>query len=158
MIASAELSPVTINPGESSVIVIRVKIAPAWHIYAAHGSNGPGVATSLELKLPEGFEVEGPWSYPKPILASDGQMIYQGTLEFRRKLRVRPDAAAGPVSVTCKFGYQACDPVSCRPPTKVELSAQAEILGAKSSSRRGPALVRIEGLQGRLAYEDGHQA
>ena len=59
-------------------------------------------------------------------------MIYQGSLEFRRKLRVRADAATGPVSVTCEFGYQACDPVSCRPPTKIELSAQAKILGSRS--------------------------
>ena len=130
--ATAELSPATINPGESSAIVIRVKMAPAWHIYSAEGSNGPGVSTTLTLTLPEGLEADGPWLYPKTISGSDNEMIYQGSLEFRRKLRVRTDAATGPVSVTCEFGYQACDPVSCRPPAKVLLSAKAEILGAKS--------------------------
>ena len=130
--AAAELSPATINPGESSDIIIRVKLAPAWHIYAANGSNGPGVATTLKLKLPKGLEAEGPWSHPEPISDSDDQMIYKGSLEFRRALRVRLDAATGPASVTCEFGYQACDPVSCRPPARVLLSAKAEILGAKS--------------------------
>jgi hypothetical protein len=55
-------------------------------------------------------------------------MIYQGALEFRRKLRVRPNAAAGPISVACKFGYQACNAVSCHPPTKLELVARAEVV------------------------------
>ena len=59
-------------------------------------------------------------------------MIYEGSLDFQRKLRVRTDAATGPVSVICDFGYQVCDAFSCRPPTKVESSALAEILGAKS--------------------------
>jgi hypothetical protein len=132
VVATAELSPDTGHPGESSVIIIRVKMAPAWHIYAAEGSNGPGVSTTLKLTLPEAVEAEGQWSYPKPTSGSDNQMIYEGALEFRRKLRVRPDAATGPVSVTCEFGYQACDPVLCHPPTKVKLVARAEIVGGTS--------------------------
>ena len=132
VVAAAELSPLRSRAGESSVIIVRVKLAPAWHIYAAEGSNGPGVSTALKLKLPEGVEADGQWSYPKPVLGSDDQKIYEGMVEFRRKLRVRPDAAVGPVSVTCELGYQACDPVSCRPPTKVELVATAEIVGAAS--------------------------
>ena len=126
--ATAELSPSTGHPGGSLVIVIRVKLAPAWHIYDAAGSNGPGVATTLKLSLPEGIEAEGEWSYPKSISGADHQMIYEGAPEFRRKLRVRPDAAAGPVSVTCELGYQACDPHLCRPPTKMELVARAQIV------------------------------
>jgi hypothetical protein len=132
VVATAELSPATAHLGESSLIIIRVKTAPAWHIYAARGSNGPGVSTTLTLRLPDGVEAEGQWSYPKPISGSDGQMIYEGALEFRRKLRVRPDAATGPFSVTCEFGFQACDAVSCRPPTKTELAARAEVVGTTS--------------------------
>jgi hypothetical protein len=128
VVATAELSPATSHPGESSQIIIRVKTAPGWHIYAAQGSNGPGVATTLKLRLPEALEADGDWSFPEPISGSDKQMIYQGTLEFRRKLRIRPDAAAGPVSTTCELGYQACDAFSCRPPTKLELVAQSKIV------------------------------
>jgi Thiol:disulfide interchange protein DsbD, N-terminal len=131
VVATAELTPATGHPGESSVIIIRVKTAPAWHIYTALGSNGR-VPTTLKLRLPEGIEADGQWSCPTPILGSHGQMIYKGKLEFRCKLRVRPDAATGPVSVTCELGYQACTPVLCHPPTNVELVARAEIVGAAS--------------------------
>jgi hypothetical protein len=128
VVATAELSPASGHPGESSCILVRVKVAPAWHIYAAQGSKGPGISTALQLKLPAGLEADGDWSYPEPTSGSDDQMIYQGTLEFRRKLRFRPDAAAGPISVVCQLAYQACDPVSCRPPAKMELAARAEIV------------------------------
>ncbi len=132
VVATAELAPATGHRGQSWVIIIRVKLAPAWHIYAAEGPNGSGIPTTLELRLPDAIEADGQWSYPKAILGSDGQMIYEGALEFRRKLRVRPDAAAGPISVACEFGYQACNPVSCHPPTKLELAAHAEVVAAAS--------------------------
>jgi Thiol:disulfide interchange protein DsbD, N-terminal len=132
VVATAEVTPATGHPGQSWVVIIRVKLAPAWHIYAAQGPNGSGIRTTLELRLPKAIEADGQWSYPKPISGSDGQMIYEGALEFRRKLRVRPDAAAGPISVACELGYQACNPVSCRPPTKLELVARAEVVEAKS--------------------------
>ena len=102
-----------------------------WH--AAQGSNGAGVATTLKLELGAAIEALGQWSYPKAVFGSDGQMIYQGAVEFRREIRVRPDAAAGPVAVTCELGYQACDPVSCRPPAKVKLSAPFAIVAAQPS-------------------------
>ncbi len=53
VVATAELSPSTADRGGRSVITIRVKIAPPWHIYAAQGSNGVGVATTLKLELPD---------------------------------------------------------------------------------------------------------
>jgi Disulphide bond corrector protein DsbC len=132
VVATAELSPATARRGQRAVITIRVKMAPPWHIYAAQGSSGPGVATTLKLELPAALESLGDWSYPKPIPASDNQMTYEGAVEFRRELRVRPDAAAGRVSVTCDLGYQACDPVSCRPPIKLQLAVPFEIVAAMS--------------------------
>jgi hypothetical protein len=129
-VVEAELTPAKIRAGETVELVVRVQTAPTWHIYAAEGSNGPGVPTTLTLRLPEGIEAEGQWSYPKPMRGSDGQMIYEGTLEFRRKLRVGAAVTLGRVEVACELGYQACDPHSCRPPTKFELVARADVVGA----------------------------
>jgi Disulphide bond corrector protein DsbC len=128
--ARAELAPTAVRPGQEAVFIVRVETAPSWHIYAVEGSNGPGIATTLRLKLPRGVEAEGEWSCPKPIKTSDDQMAYEGRLEFRRKLKVRADAAPGPIEVACELGYMACDPHSCRPPTKDDLVARAEVVGA----------------------------
>jgi Disulphide bond corrector protein DsbC len=70
----------------------------------------------------------GDWTYPKSRRGSDGQVIYEGKVEFRHELRVGSDAGRGPIQVTCELGYQACDPHSCRPPTTVTLKAEAEVI------------------------------
>jgi hypothetical protein len=129
VVAEAELSPSKAEAGEALNLVVRVKIAPTWHIYSAGGSGGPGIPTTLKLKLPKGVEPEGEWTHPESIPASDGQKIYEGSVEFRRKLRVDRDAARGTIRVTCEFGYQACDPRSCQPPTRVEVEAKSEVIG-----------------------------
>ena len=129
VVARAELSPAEVRAGDPLTLVVHVKTAPSWHIYSAEGSGGVGVATSLKLKLPEGIVADGDWSYPGSVRGSDGQRIYEGTFEIRRRLRVGADVAAGPVAVTCELGYQACDAFSCRPPTKRELEAKAEVVG-----------------------------
>jgi len=130
VVAEAELSALAIRRGDQAVLTIRVETAPTWHIYAVEGSGGPAIATVLRLELPKGVEAEGEWFCPKPIKSADGQMVYEGELEFRRKLRVGSDAALGSLKVACELGYQACDPFSCHPPTKTELIAKAKVVAA----------------------------
>jgi hypothetical protein len=127
VVASAELSPSRVRPGDTAVLVVRVQTAPTWHIYAVSGSRGPGVPTSFKLKLPDGVEAEGDWDVATPTRSSDGQIIYEGEVEFRRKLRLGAGVAIGALRVACELGYQACDPQSCRPPTRAELVAKAEV-------------------------------
>jgi hypothetical protein len=146
VVAAAELSPARVKAGDSLSVVVRVAMAPAWHIYAVGGSRGPGVPTTLELRLPEGIEAEGEWAYPEPVRGTDGQMVHEGTVEFRRRLRAGADAAPGPIVVTCEFGYQACDPSSCRPPTRLEVGAKGEIViapGPEVSARPQTGAARL---------------
>jgi hypothetical protein len=128
VIAQARLTPASIQRGEHAVLTIHVETAPTWHIYAVDGSNGSGIATTLRLKLPQGVEAEGAWSCPKPVKAPDGQMVYEGKIEFRRKLQVGPDAKPGVLEAICELGYEACDPSSCRPPTREDVIAKGEVV------------------------------
>ena len=50
------LAPARVGAGGELDLIIRVETAPTWHIYAAEGSGGPGIATTLDLKLPEGVD------------------------------------------------------------------------------------------------------
>ena len=127
IVAHAEISPATARAGETLELIVRVKVAATWHIYAVGGSHGPGVSTTLNLTLPKGVEAQGEWACPQSVRGKDGQMIYEGTLEFRRRLRVAKGAAEGPIDVCCEFAYQACDPFSCRLPTNERLTAKGVV-------------------------------
>lgn len=129
VVASAELSPAHARLGDTVDLILRFETAPSWHIYAVGSSTGPGVATNVTLDLPEGIEADGGWSYPESSFSTDGQRIYAGSFEFRQRLRIKPGATLGPFEVACKLAYQACDPRSCRAPTKQTLKAAAEIAG-----------------------------
>jgi len=135
VVSQAELSPRKVKAGESLDLVVRVKMAPTWHIYAAEASKGPGVPTALKLKLPKGIKPEGEWTGPESSRGLDGQMIHEGTFEFRRKLRVDRDAAQGSFRVLCEFSYQACNLRSCQPPTKEYLETKAMITERSRTAR-----------------------
>ncbi len=136
-VIQAELVPAKAVTGETMELILRVKMAPTWHIYAVGGSKGPGVATTLELTLPRGVEAEGEWACPEPTRGTDNQMTYEGTVEFRRRLKITNNRSEGPIDVFCDFGYQACDPFSCRLPTKAQLKATAEIVVSSPARKRG---------------------
>ena len=127
--AEAELEPGTVRGGESVVFVVHVATAPGWHVTAAKGSRGAEVATSLDLKLPKGFEADGDWTLPEPVPASQGRLTYDGSFVFRRRVRVASDAPAGAVVALCTLRYQACDAFSCRAPEEEVLEAKAVVVG-----------------------------
>lgn len=128
VVAEAECSPGRVRPGESLELVVRLRIAPGWHISAVEGSKGPEVPTRLALILPKGVEPDGEWTSPPPIPGPEGCLWYARTAEFRRQLRVLHDTAAGPLTVTCTLGYQACDAFSCREPAEVVIGANAAVV------------------------------
>jgi hypothetical protein len=126
--AEAAFEPDTARAGALVALVVRVVMAPSWHITAVKDSRGPEVATSLDVKLPEGFEAEGGWTMPEPRSAAGGRLTYDGSCEFRLSLRVARDAPAGPAIASCTLRYQACDAFSCRPPDEATLEAKAEVV------------------------------
>ncbi len=129
VIAEASFSPDRVRRGDGVTFVVRVTIAPAWHISALQGSKGPKIATSLSLSLPRGIETDGDWTFPEPIPGSDGRLIHAGVVEFRRRLRVTEEFPTGAIAATCTLSYQACDRFSCRPPDQSLLEATAQAIG-----------------------------
>jgi DsbC/DsbD-like thiol-disulfide interchange protein len=127
IISHAEISPAKVRAGEALELIVTVKVAPTWHIYAVGGSRGPGVPTTSIVTLPNGVEADSEWTCPQPVRDTGGQMIYQGTQKFRRRLRAAQGVLLGPIDLKCEFGYQACDPFSCRLPTKVDLTAKGDV-------------------------------
>jgi hypothetical protein len=127
--AAAAILPATLTAPAMATLVIRVRTAPAWHIYSADGPTGIGQPTRLELKLPEGIEPEGDWVNPEASPGPGaGQLVYEGDFTFRRRLKITEQAPLGRVEISCQIDYQACDPFLCRPPESLTLQAGAEVV------------------------------
>jgi len=131
VVAQAALRPAAARNGSKVELVIEARIAPGWHIYAADGPTGSGIPTSLKWKLPDGVEAAGEWQYPKTARGAQEQAEnYEGTLRFRRPLRITERAKPGPLEIYGELTYQACDAFRCRPPESLALSARGEVVVA----------------------------
>jgi DsbC/DsbD-like thiol-disulfide interchange protein len=128
----AVLRPAQARRGDTLELTLEGRTAAGWHIYAVDGPGGLGIATSLELKLPEGLAPAGDWHYPEPRPAPDGQgTVYEGRFQMRRPLRVTETAPPGPIAIQCVVRYQACDPFHCRPPETITLVARGEVVSSR---------------------------
>jgi DsbC/DsbD-like thiol-disulfide interchange protein len=129
--AAAAILPATFKAPVTATLVIRVRTAPGWHIYAVDHPTGTAQPTRLELKLPDGVEPEGEWLNPEASLsagAGKGQFIYEGDFTFRRRLKISEQVEPGRVEIGCQINYQACDPFLCRPPESLTVRAAAEVV------------------------------
>jgi DsbC/DsbD-like thiol-disulfide interchange protein len=129
--AGAILIPATLTAPGTTTLLIRVRTAPGWHIYAVDRPAGTARPTRLELQLPDGVEPEGDWELPEPKIGevgSSGQLVYEGDFRFTRRLKVVETASAGQLRVGCEIHYQACDPFSCRLPESLKVEASADVV------------------------------
>jgi DsbC/DsbD-like thiol-disulfide interchange protein len=129
VVAAAGLRPAKGVGGDTLELVIEIRIAAGWHIYAVDTPVGSAIPTSLAEKLPEGIVVAGAWQYPKAASAPEAPGgIYERRLSFRRPLKITEGARAGRIIVTCDLTYQACDPFHCQPPQTLTLSTNGEVV------------------------------
>lgn len=129
VVAAALLHPVKGSAGDTLDLVVEIRIAAGWHIYAVDAPAGSALPTSIVEKLPQGIEVAGDWQYPKAARSPEAPGgIYEGRLTFRRLLQISERAQAGRFEVSCQLTYQACDPFRCLPPQTLSLSAKGEVV------------------------------
>ena len=57
-------SPHLISPGGTTLLAVHLELEPGWHVYWENPGDS-GLATSVEVKGPEGFTI-GPVLYPAP--------------------------------------------------------------------------------------------
>ncbi|MHC5538664.1 hypothetical protein ACYOEI_10620 [Singulisphaera rosea] len=109
-VAEVEFTPARARAGEDLTMVVRVAIAPAWHIAAGSVSRGSENPTSPSLKLPPGLDTDGDWTTRGSRPEWESRRSYREKVEFRSRIRVSKDRASGPVTATCTLGYQAYAP------------------------------------------------
>jgi thiol:disulfide interchange protein DsbD len=97
-------------PGGTIHVGVLFEIEPEWHIYWKNPGDA-GLATSVDLELPEGF-VAGPlaWPVPERFLQS-GELVgygYRGSVLLASEVFVPERLPVGPVAIGATASWLAC--------------------------------------------------
>ena len=128
---AAGIVPSRMSPGGSATLVVRLRIAPGWHLYAADALGGPNQPTRLETTLPAGCSAVGEWESPAaaPLVTSQGvTAIYQTEAVFRQSLQFAASIPLGETAIVCDVHYQACDARRCLRPERLTLQVPVHLV------------------------------
>jgi len=118
--------------GESAEITVTILIDPDWHLYAENEDADFLKATNVLVAANERFDVSrvirpGGIVKPDTILNRDVN-IYEGRIEFKIPITVKPGTAAGLVKLGIDVTIQACDSNRCLEPKTERLQLPLEVV------------------------------
>ncbi len=129
-----------VAPGEEFELGLHLALPAGWHVYWENPGQS-GIATSIQLKAPEGFTVEGPlWPGPERIdLPGDiSSYGYEGDVVFFFRLRAPADGPARKIRFAAKARWlicqEACFPGQAEPELELELGPQ-RVAAAEAEAR-----------------------
>ncbi|QDV37737.1 thioredoxin domain-containing protein [Tautonia plasticadhaerens] len=123
-----------VRPGSPFEVRVALTIADPYHLNA----NPAGAANLIPttLALPDDSPAElVEVSYPDPVRkALAGQEapipLFEGTATLTARLLLADDAPAGPLTLTLRLRYQACDDRSCLAPANLEVPVRLDVAPA----------------------------
>ncbi len=125
-----EQHPVALNAKlvfekDSVAVIVKVTLAPGWHIYQFVPSTLPYIPVGHVLQWPDGITAVGKWIKTGPVASVDdpGVLIYEKKAVFVHKGLMK----AGQTKGITRAGlyYQTCNLNQCLPP--VEKAFEHEI-------------------------------
>ncbi|MDG1138064.1 MAG: protein-disulfide reductase DsbD family protein [Opitutales bacterium] len=106
-----------IKPGDSTSLMIEVKVEPGWHAYWKTAGQ-TGFPTSIAWDLPEGISL-GALQFPTPKyyeFQGLGSYVHEKTFVLLAELQVMEEwNVSQPVSFTGEFSTLVCDEANCIP-------------------------------------------
>ena len=161
-----EMTEVTLAPGASADLVLKVSMPPEVHVQAHQPKDPLLIPTVLTVEASDGVTVESV-AYPAPSEfaqagRADPLLVLGPTFDIRVRLAVGSDAADGVRSIPVVLRYQACNDTVCFPPSrataawtlKVErtrVNTEGKRQKAKSQTAEAKAGFRARGGGGRRA-------
>ena len=112
VVAQAFADRQALNPGESALLAVSLKMDSAWHVYWSYPGDGPGLPTGVEWSGPAGFKF-GRTQFPSPKIHHDktvgDSFIHEGTSYFVTEVIVPENAPAGQtVELKAKVDWLVC--------------------------------------------------
>jgi DsbC/DsbD-like thiol-disulfide interchange protein len=123
---SAAADEARLKAGGAVEAVVRLTIAPEYHVNANPASDKFYIATELTAAPQEGITPGKP-AYPPGLtkkfqFADKPLSVYEGRPEIRLPLRAEASAAKGPHTLRAKVRVQPCDDTACLPPRDLEVN------------------------------------
>lgn len=127
-----EQTPVTINArtlteNDSIAVIVKVNIAPGWHIYQYVPPTLPYIPLEHILKPSEGIQAVGTWQITKPFssVTDAGVLVYENNALFVHKL-VRSAGEKTKGVIHTGLYYQTCNLQQCLPPDEKTFDLKTE--------------------------------
>lgn len=120
-----EQNPVSLNTqlvgiegSDSIAVIVKIRIAPGWHIYAYVPATMPYVATECIVKPDANAKVAGSWekSTPFATVREHGVLIYENEAVFIQRLTKASNTTTG--TINAGLYYQTCNLRQCLPPVE----------------------------------------
>ncbi len=140
---SLSFEPASAPPGSVIAGRLTAKLEAGWHLYSLTTPRPP-IATTITLAASEAVESLQVYQ-PRPKRKFDPNFgaeteTYEGDTLFFLQIKLKSDAAAGPVELTAQTRYQACNDKICLPPVRKTASATLTVdPAAKSPQPAVPA-------------------
>lgn len=124
-VVRASLQEVTIAPGESGDVLVRLQIKDGYHVNANPPSHSYLKPTEIELKPADGISVEF-ITYPDPLVktfsfSETPLKVYEGQTDLKLRLKANKRAAPGKHNLSATLRVQACDDKVCYAPGAFEV-------------------------------------
>jgi thiol-disulfide isomerase/thioredoxin len=124
---SAIVEPQPISANSRAELLVRIKVAPGFHINANKPDDDYLIATSLTPSPVHGINWEDP-IYPAPVnmvgkFSSRPLKVYDGEVLIKVPLVVVSSAVANEINMKAVLRLQACNSESCLPPKNIPIAA-----------------------------------
>lgn len=118
----------TFRPGERPFVTLTVDVAEGWRVYALRSPGGLPLQLRLD-PLPAGLRLAGAPGEDPPRAGHDAALdedyrYHAGRARVWQVLEVASSAPRGPVEVTGRVRFAACNDEICLPPREVPFRAR----------------------------------
>jgi hypothetical protein len=118
------------KPNETVAAELRVDLRSGYHV----NSDKPAdqYLIPLSFKLPAGTVQLTEVKWPQPVFekfefSEKPLSVFEGRFTVSTKIKIAANAQPGPMKVTGKFRYQACNDKMCLPPRTLDVVLPLEI-------------------------------
>jgi thiol:disulfide interchange protein DsbD len=127
-----------VNAGGQFKIAVKINIKDTWHINSDKPKEDYLIPSQVNIQIPEGFKLEKT-NYPaaeeiKLGFSDTPLSAWQGEVLIGSLLSVDKSISEGSYNLIINFDYQACNDMTCLPPSSITDTLIVQVVSSQSVS------------------------